>query len=48
VRLLGLVLVADTPGKVPAPIRDLAKVVGGGAPGESHSVVGIPGALLVS
>lgn len=32
VRLLGLVLVADAPGKLPPPIRDLAKVVGGGAP----------------
>ncbi len=31
-RLLGLVLVADAPGRLPAPIRDLAKVVGGGAP----------------
>lgn len=31
-RLLGLVLVADAPGKLPAPLRDLAKVVGGGAP----------------
>lgn len=32
VRLLGLVLVADAPGRLPAPIRDLAQVVGGGAP----------------
>lgn len=32
VELLGLVLVADAPGKRPAPIRDLAKVVAGGAP----------------
>lgn len=32
VRLLGLVLVADAPGKLPAPIRDLSKVVAGGAP----------------
>lgn len=31
-RLLGLVLVADAPGKLPGPLRDLAKVVGGGAP----------------
>ncbi|MEP7161556.1 MAG: DUF6668 family protein [Dermatophilaceae bacterium] len=31
-RLLGLVLMADAPGKLPTPIRDLAKVVGGGAP----------------
>lgn len=32
VQLLGLVLVADAPGKLPPPIRDLAKVVGGGSP----------------
>lgn len=32
VRLHGLVLVADAPGKLPQPIRDLAQVVGGGAP----------------
>lgn len=32
VRLLGLILIADAPGKLPAPLRDLAKVVGGGAP----------------
>jgi len=32
VQLLGLVLVADAPGKLPPPIRDLAKVVSGGAP----------------
>lgn len=32
VTLLGLVLIADAPGKLPAPLRDLAKVVGGGAP----------------
>jgi hypothetical protein len=31
-QLLGLILVADAPGKLPAPIRDLAKVVGGGSP----------------
>lgn len=31
-RLLGLVLVADAPGRLPAPLRDLAKVVAGGAP----------------
>lgn len=31
-RLVGLVLVADAPGKLPAGLRDLAKVVGGGAP----------------
>ncbi|AYD89923.1 hypothetical protein D5R93_07595 [Actinomyces lilanjuaniae] len=32
VKLLGLVLVADAPGRVPRPVRDLAQVVGGGAP----------------
>lgn len=32
VRLLGLVLAADAPGHLPKPLRDLAKVVGGGAP----------------
>lgn len=32
VKLLGLVLVADAPGRLPAPLRDLAKVVGGGSP----------------
>lgn len=32
VQLLGLVLVADAPGRLPAPLRDLAKVVAGGAP----------------
>lgn len=32
VRLVGLLLVADAPGKLPQPIRDLAKVVSGGAP----------------
>ncbi len=32
VRLVGLVLVADAPGKLPTALRDLAKVVGGGAP----------------
>lgn len=32
VRLLGLVLMADAPGHLPKPLRDLAKVVGGGAP----------------
>lgn len=35
-RLLGLVLVADAPGKLPAPLRDLAHVVGGGAPRVWH------------
>ncbi len=30
--VLGLVLVADAPGKLPAPLLDLAKVVAGGAP----------------
>lgn len=32
VQLLGLVLVVDAPGKLPAPIRDLAAVISGGAP----------------
>lgn len=32
VRLLGLVLVADAPGHLPKALRDLAKVVSGGAP----------------
>lgn len=31
-RLLGLVLVADAPGKLPRPLRDLAAHVAGGAP----------------
>lgn len=31
-QLLGLVLMSDAPGKRPQPLRDLAKVVGGGAP----------------
>lgn len=31
-RVVGLVLVADAPGKLPTPLRDLAKVVAGGAP----------------
>lgn len=32
VQLLGLVLVADAPGKLPVPLRDLVKVISGGAP----------------
>lgn len=36
VRLLGLVLIADAPGRLPEPIRDLATVVGGGAPRVWH------------
>jgi len=32
VELLGLALVADAPGRTPAPLRDLARHVGGGAP----------------
>lgn len=32
VQLLGLVLVADAPGRLPPPLRDLAKLVRGGAP----------------
>ena len=31
-RLLGLVLIADAPGKLPRPLRELADVVSGGAP----------------
>ena len=34
--LVDNLLVADAPGKTPAPIRDLAKVVGGGAPRVWH------------
>lgn len=30
--LLGLVTIADAPGRLPRPLRDLATVVGGGAP----------------
>lgn len=32
IQLLGLVLVADAPGKLPEPLRDLATIIGGGAP----------------
>lgn len=32
IELHGLVLVADAPGRLPKPLRDLALVVGGGAP----------------
>jgi hypothetical protein len=32
VELLGLVLVADAPGRLPKPLRDLSKVVSGGYP----------------
>lgn len=32
VHLLGLVLLADAPGRLPKPLRDLAEVVAGGAP----------------
>ena len=32
VELLGLVLVADAPGRLPKPLRDLTKLVGGGYP----------------
>ena len=32
VELLGLVLVADAPGRLPRPLRDLSRVVGGGYP----------------
>ena len=36
VELLGLVLVADTPGRLPRPVRELAHVVGGGVPRTWH------------
>lgn len=36
VELLGLVLVADAPGRLPRPLRDLAKIVGGGYPRAWH------------
>lgn len=32
VDLLGLVLIADAPGRLPKPLRDLKKIVGGGYP----------------
>ncbi|MEO7017078.1 MAG: DUF6668 family protein [Leifsonia sp.] len=32
IRLLGLVIVADSHGKLPKPLRDLAQVVSGGVP----------------
>ena len=32
VKLLGLVLIADAPGRLPKPLRDLAQLVAGGAP----------------
>ena len=32
IELLGLVLVADAPGRLPRPIRDLARLVSGGVP----------------
>src|SRR5690625_3533933 len=32
VELLGLVIVADAPGRLPRPLRDLAQLVGGGVP----------------
>ncbi|MDN5762642.1 MAG: hypothetical protein L0H41_10045 [Microlunatus sp.] len=36
VELLGLVLVADAPGRLPKPLRDLMKVVSGGYPRTWH------------
>jgi hypothetical protein len=36
VDLLGLVLVADAPGKLPRPLKDLAKLVSGGVPRVWH------------
>lgn len=32
VKLVGLVLIADAPGRLPKPLRDLARVVAGGVP----------------
>ncbi|TDC40928.1 hypothetical protein E1281_37890 [Actinomadura sp. KC345] len=32
VRLLGLVVVADAPGKLPKPLRDLLRLISGGVP----------------
>lgn len=32
VELLGLVLVADAPGRLPKPLRDLMKIISGGYP----------------
>ena len=32
IELLGLVLMADAPGRLPRPLRDLSKLVAGGAP----------------
>ena len=32
VRLLGLVLIADAPGRAPRPLRDLARLIAGGVP----------------
>jgi hypothetical protein len=34
--LLGLILIADAPGRLPKPLRDLSKVVGGGYPRTWH------------
>lgn len=36
IHLLGLALVADAPGRLPRPLRDLAKVVSGGYPRTWH------------
>ncbi|GAA3514582.1 DUF6668 family protein [Georgenia daeguensis] len=36
VTVLGLVVIADAPGRLPRPIRDLIKVVGGGVPRVWH------------
>jgi hypothetical protein len=32
IRLLGLIIVADAPGKLPKPLRELARIIGGGVP----------------
>ncbi|MBC7630548.1 DUF6668 family protein [Aeromicrobium sp.] len=36
VRLAGIVLVADAPGKLPKPLADLANILGGGVPHMWH------------
>jgi hypothetical protein len=36
VNLLGLVTVADAPGRLPKPLRDFSQIVGGGAPHAWH------------
>lgn len=36
IELLGLVVMPDAPGRLPKPLRDLARVVGGGVPRVWH------------